>query len=341
MKKNTLARLLKHSSRSNYFLSLVFLLLAPLYAAAQSSDVGSPTPVTAREISGIITPRDIGDARLTRHFYILTGTPGDLNLTVTSNNLNGDVDLFTAEGLRPLFKVSMYAGVSASSTTKGVYLRARQQLILRVEARTPNDNEGTYSLRFDGAFEPMPAPAETAAETTPATTTPSKGGRRVSSAGARIEEPKVEEPAKTVTEATRATTETPTPAATDTAPEKPVAGTTSPATRRTTRAARNRPRASTATRTRTPPAPRTTTARRSTPAAENPKSAEPEKPAEPVAPEINPRLIIETKDGMRVERLMSTVRRVTVENGMIVVVLKDGKVERQPMTNVQRMAIEP
>jgi phage terminase small subunit len=38
---------------------------------------------------------------------------------------------------------------------------------------------------------------------------------------------------------------------------------------------------------------------------------------------------------------MSTVRRVTVENGLIVVTTKDGKVERQPMTNVVRMAIEP
>lgn len=44
---------------------------------------------------------------------------------------------------------------------------------------------------------------------------------------------------------------------------------------------------------------------------------------------------------MRVERFMSTVRRVTVENGQIIVVTKDGKVERQPMTNVVRMAIEP
>ena len=43
---------------------------------------------------------------------------------------------------------------------------------------------------------------------------------------------------------------------------------------------------------------------------------------------------------MRIERYMSTVRRVTVENGQIVVVTKDGKVQRQPMTNVVRMAIE-
>jgi phage terminase small subunit len=44
---------------------------------------------------------------------------------------------------------------------------------------------------------------------------------------------------------------------------------------------------------------------------------------------------------MRVERFMNTVRRVTVENGQIVVIMKDGKVTRHPMANVTRMAIEP
>jgi hypothetical protein len=38
---------------------------------------------------------------------------------------------------------------------------------------------------------------------------------------------------------------------------------------------------------------------------------------------------------------MSTVRRVIVENGVIVIVLKTGRIERIPMTNVARMAIEP
>jgi len=44
---------------------------------------------------------------------------------------------------------------------------------------------------------------------------------------------------------------------------------------------------------------------------------------------------------MKVERYMTTVRRVTVENGQLIVITKDGHVERQPMSNVLRMAIEP
>ena len=37
---------------------------------------------------------------------------------------------------------------------------------------------------------------------------------------------------------------------------------------------------------------------------------------------------------------MSGVRRVTVENGMLVIVGRDGKTERQPMVDVLRMSIE-
>ena len=62
----------------------------------------------------------------------------------------------------------------------------------------------------------------------------------------------------------------------------------------------------------------------------------------PVEPEplTGPRLLIEMQDGSRVERYMSTIRRVTVENNQIVVVGKEGKTERIRMTEVVRMAIE-
>jgi hypothetical protein len=62
---------------------------------------------------------------------------------------------------------------------------------------------------------------------------------------------------------------------------------------------------------------------------------------QPSGIEAGAKLIIETRDGMRVERYMNTVRRVTVENGQIVVITRDGKVTRHPMTTVTRMAIEP
>jgi hypothetical protein len=38
---------------------------------------------------------------------------------------------------------------------------------------------------------------------------------------------------------------------------------------------------------------------------------------------------------------MSDVRRVTIERGFVVVQLKSGRTERQPLSNVLRMSIEP
>jgi hypothetical protein len=63
--------------------------------------------------------------------------------------------------------------------------------------------------------------------------------------------------------------------------------------------------------------------------------------AKPTGIEAGAKLIIETRDGVRVERFMNLVRRVTVENGQIVVIMRDGKIARHPMADVVRMSIEP
>lgn len=327
--------------------ALAMLFLLGISAAAQSTDMEFPTPVRASEISGTIAPRDIGDARLTRYFFSLTGMPGDFIVTVESRNLNGDVDLFTAGTLRPLAKLSMYGGDSATSTTKSIYFKRQEALILRVEARSPNDSEGSFRVRFEGSFAPFMGEAREPEPILPATPQASAAGgktRRVTATGARIDEPVVEpvekasEPdttpgATNETATTEKATETAQPAATEAEPAPRTTG------RRPTRVRRPRtPRASTRT-ARNRPAPTTV---------ESQPSAQPEQPAdtattaapEPAAP-AGPRLIIETKDGVRVERYMTNVRRVTVDNGQIVVVLKNGKTERQPMVNVLKMSIEP
>src|SRR6185436_13015820 len=106
----------------------LFLALSVGGALAQSGDQAIPTPVRAGDISATIPVRDLGDPRRTQHFFIFTGTPGDLSVTVESRNLNGDVDVFTAGSFRPLFKISLYATEGASRTSKSIYLRARQDL---------------------------------------------------------------------------------------------------------------------------------------------------------------------------------------------------------------------
>ena len=60
------------------------LLFIAAGALAQSTDIEFPTPVRASEINGVILPRDIGDPRPTRHFYSITGLPGDMTVTVMS-----------------------------------------------------------------------------------------------------------------------------------------------------------------------------------------------------------------------------------------------------------------
>src|SRR5829696_4000562 len=150
------------------FCVLAFLFLVATSVAAQSLDLNVPTPVRSNTVNGRIAARDLGDARLTDHYYAFTGTPGDLLVTVQSTNLNGDVDVFTAGTLRPLLKLTLYAEIS-TPVTKGIYLRKREDLILRVEARSPNDDEGTYRLFFGGSFEPIVGGADIAEAETPTT----------------------------------------------------------------------------------------------------------------------------------------------------------------------------
>src|SRR5687768_18167967 len=149
----------KNLSRTCALLASLFLSATSL--CAQSLDPSTPAPVRSNSVSGSIAARDLGDSRLTDHYYAFTGTPGDLLITIQSTNLNGDLDVFTAVTLRPLLKLSLYAE-SPSPVTKGIYLRKREDLILRVEARSPNDDPGTYRLYFGGSFAPIPGGPEIA-----------------------------------------------------------------------------------------------------------------------------------------------------------------------------------
>lgn len=361
-------------------------------ALAQSTDVAYPTPVASNEITGRITPRDVGDARLTRHFYTFKGVEGDLVMTVESTNLDGDIDVFTANTLRPLAKVTLYAGLSATRVSKSVYLRQEDALILRVEARSAGDAEGSYRVRFEGAFAPAsgtfanaPAPP---VPSLPEDASRSRNVRRVTSSGARIDEPPTETAAGASGDAT--TNETPAtgvaaaPPASTPRPARRSRPSRTPARRRTpnttqptatapstddetaeTRASetdRNEAKpaasapAAAPARRRTPrartsrnrPAPRTGNATSSTGEASNPEATRSMEstvgaaaPAAAAAVVTATRLVIETKDGTRIERDMSSVRRVTVESNQLVIVRRDGRTERVPMANVARMSIEP
>lgn len=341
--------------RRGIWLVLLFASLAG-HTRAQSTDVAWPSPVRSNEVMSRIAARDIGDPRVTDHFYAFTGTPGDVLITVDSRNLNGDIDIFTYSGLRPLLKFTVYAG-SSSPITKSIYLRKREDLIVRVEGRTPNDDEAAYRLRFGGAFEPITsgplAEHEDAIQAATAGVESEQKGRRVSSVGARIEEPRIEvveapAPQPTPVESTesepKVATTKPTPRSTrvrrpvtrrkrpaeppksEEATAKSEAENKAPAEGTETPTESTETKAPTATRSEARSKPATTAAE--TPTAQDPGEA-------------GPRLIIETNDGTLVDRDMSSVRRVTVERGTVVVVGRDGKIQRIPLANVVRMTIAP
>lgn len=343
--------------------ALTFLLFALAeVCSAQSIDISAPSPVRANEVVGTIAARDLGDSRLTDHFYAFTGTAGDLLITVESQNLNGDVDLFTAGSLRPLMKFTLYAE-NNSPVTRTLFLRKREDLILRVEARSPNDDEGIYRIRFGGSFEPVPGndPVVEANDQTlePSNVASRAGSRRVSSVGARIAEP----PAA-VEEIAAAPTPEPTPeeAAVPTpTPEPPT--TAEPATRAPEPAPRRR-RGRVSPVRRKPAAPPAKTDEQASAEATTEEKAsgvseaeapvpasrredrrgsitQPTEQIPVLEPPTGPRLVIQLLDGTSIERFMSTIRRVTVENNRIVVVRRDGVIERTRMSEVLRMAIEP
>ena len=327
-------RFLAQRRSSAVLFAIAVIVLTIGSVSAQSIDPNAPSPVRSNDVSGRIAARDLGDARLTDHYYALTGTPGDLLITVNSTNLNGDIDVFTATTLRPLLKLTMYAE-STAPVTKGIYLRKREALILRVEARSPNDDEGTYRLSFGGTFEPIVGGPEMAEAETPTVTETTPSGprktKRVSSVGARIEEP---EPP--VTELAK-TTHTPEPTPEPTPEAKPVE--TPAATEKSPEVEKPKPTTARNTRGRRPARPHPAPKVRETPApVEEPKPKP--APAEP-EPEVGPRLVIETNDGTLINRSMSTVRRVTVENGQVVVTGKDGKIDRILLSNIVRMSIAP
>ena len=339
-------------------------------ARGQSTDISSPSAVRTNELIGTIAARDIGDPRLTDHYYAFTGTPGDLLITIDSRNINGDVDVFTSPGLRPLLKLTVYAD-NTSPVTKSIYLRKRENLILRIEGRSPNDDAGTYRLYFGGGFEaitsgPLLAENESAAtEPTMPGGRPGTKGRRVSSVGARIAEPPSAEAAAAPTpEAAPVESSEPkdVPAKTAKAGATRSEVTKTEVTRAPARTTRGRRPTSRRARTPQPPKAEETskgdtektgpenteteavpTSRRGRPTRKATTARSVAKAPAPVVPEpeSGPRLTIETNDGTLINRYMSSVRRVVVENGQVVVTGKDGKIERIRLVSVVRMSISP
>ena len=170
--------------------SLVFFVLlvcAVISIEAQSTNVEFPTPITSDTISGKIKARDIGDSRSTVYYYVFEATQGDVFLKIEAANLNGDIDIFYADNLRPLTKISLYADSSSTQTGREIYLRKPEKLILKVEGRTPNDDPASFLIKFEGSFLAMTATKESEEAKLPEVKSETDSEVKVNSVGTIIE----------------------------------------------------------------------------------------------------------------------------------------------------------
>ena len=352
----------------------IFFILLTFYAGsifAQSTNENFPTPILQNEISGKIPARDIGDARLTRHFYTFFADNGDVNLTLETGNFDGDVDLFEAVTLRPLVKITVAAAeTQPGKTSRVVYFRKREQIVLRIEGRSLTNDPATYHIAFSGSFAAASGLPAQLPDDEPKVAEKSNPNAvaRVNSAGTIIEvleppKPAVKpapvktdnEKSPTVTAARRArnpgepvvrvksvnkTKETSPKTPVETTEENlPARTSENVAVKKPAAARTSRPEAASA---RPAKSGRSAAAKRS--AAKKPAAKKSAEIAETTLaqpdPLANVQLVIVLKNGQRIERIMSEVFNVSVDKGQITIITKSGKIERYNLLEVQKMTIE-
>jgi hypothetical protein len=332
--------------------AVLFAFIAALFLAgtnsAQSVNVSYPTPILTNEIEGTIKARDIGDARLTSYYFTFLANQGDVFINIVTKNFNGDIDVFLAEGLKPLTKVVVYADMSDNETGRVLYFRKSERLILRVEGRTPNDDPATFRIKFAGSFEASKdAPTEEPA--LPDLKAANDTGIRVNSVGTIVaaapKQKPTPEPTGTVAENEKpGDTETvpsqaenePTGAAKEkkvevvvtdptAAAEEPARTTAkAPAERRRGKGLRSRSRTSAAAKVPAPPRRR-------------PPAKAPEAEPDPLKSIF---LLIEFKNGGKIERPMSEVLRMTVDKGILTVISRDGTIGRYSIFDIVKTTIQ-
>ncbi len=318
-----------------------------LSIAGQSTDPNFPTPLAVSEINGTIPARDIGDSRITSFYYTFDGGQGDIFINAVTNNFSGDIDIFAADGLRPLTKMVIYADAGVGETGRLVYLRKPERLMLRVQGRTPNDDPAVFRIKLGGSFIALLGQQIDDAPVVARTGEPPESGIRVNSVGTIIEvvpkpQPSAPPPPATTPDDADQTVSTAEPKATE--PVTPAPAT--PAKRRTpppdvatvfgkkpapSKRAKPDPvpskRAKTPPRTKTPPPAKTAKA-----------------PVEPPVKKPDPlasiRLVVELKDGDVIERPMSEVVRFSVDKGVLTVVVKGGKTSRYSILDVAKVTIQ-
>lgn len=356
----------------------MLLSLAADILTAQSTSQDFPTAIVANEISGTIKARDLGDSRLTTYYYALNSDQGDLFINLVTRNFTGDIDVFTVTGLKPMTKIVVYADYGDVETGRAIYLRKPEKMILRIQGRTPNDDAATFRLKFAGSFVAAKADEASVEPDAPKVTAENRGAVRVNSVGTilpplpRPVEPAEEKPkadAETVAKADEKSEAKPVdPEKADAVEEsKPRPGlevvvtdptAETPAVKKPTAASRRRtstrrqpvekaaekpaeesvaetakPEAEKSVEEKAPSFKTLTNSRRSRAAKKPPAEPKPD----PLA-SIN--LVIQLKDGNTIEKKMNEVFKFSVDKGILTVILKDGSINKYPITDVAKVTIE-
>lgn len=311
--------------------------------AAQSTDQSFPTPVSESQIEATIRARDVGDPRLTTHFWSFDGSQGDIFINVVTRNFSGDIDVYQAETLKPLTKMVVFADSGVTETGRVIYMRQPGHLLLRVEGRSPNDDPARYTIKFAGSFVAM-APER---EVKPPTVGSSEEtGIRVNSVGTIVAVKPKATPTPPVVrpDRTRASVEDQPARRVDNEdhPEQPPTETRDPDSsvktvfgNRSAKVTVSKPDGLPPAKSTATAAPRkTNTAQRSSAAATRPKN-------EPVPdPLANVHLIILLKDGSRVEKVMTEILRFSYDRGYLTVIARDGAINRYSMAAVASVTVQ-
>lgn len=318
-----------HKSVALAVMCFLTLLLAAT-AFGQSSDQNFPTHVTTNEINGVIKPRNIGDARLTTYFYLFEGSQGDIFVNVATTNFTGDIDVYSADSMKPLTKMVMYADAGQSETGRLIYLRQPARLLLRIEGRPPNDEAATFRIKFAGSFVAL-APETYQPPPTVAKRESVESRKASVSSESKTETPKSEDQEP---KAEDLTSEEPKPKTEDTVYENKSAKVT---VKTVEKPATTRRRTTTAPK-RTNPSRSDASSQKPT-ATQKPKAENPKPPPEP-DPLANVKLVVVFKDGTIIERPMTEIVRFSFDNGRLTVIEKIGTITRYQMATIAKVTIE-
>lgn len=333
-----------------FFCALLFAFcVVPI--DAQSTSVDYPTPITSSEISGKIPARDIGDARLTSYYYVFNGTQGDVFINVESANFNGDIDIFSAQGLRPLSKIRLFADQGNTETGRIVYLRQPDRLILKIEGRTPDDSPATFRIKFAGSFAAVEGSEKTDEPALPEIKSSADNAVRVNSVGTIIEQKAEVKPAEENKAAeNRKSEKTDDEAKSEVSkvekketpnlviPEKNKETLPASDNEEISKVEKVAPKSKSSVKRKSPvkkfPAPVKIET------AEQVKTQPEEVKPTPVNPLENVRLIVLMKSGDRFEYPMTEVFRFSLNNNVLTIILKDGKIERRSILDIQKFSVE-